>query len=87
MKIVVVVVVDCCLFVVEVYAVDASDISTHTAIIVAQNNLSDQIEVIQCRGEDLKLPQPVDLVISEWMGTLLLVRVHWKRKNSTLSTL
>ena len=71
-----VVVVIVVVVVVEVYAVDASDISTHAAKIVAHNNLSDQIEVIQCRGEDLKLPQQVDLVVSEWMGTLLLVR-YW----------
>ena len=55
------------------YAVDASDITNHTTKIVDCNGLGGKIEVIQCRGEDLQLSEQVDLIISEWMGTLLLV--------------
>lgn len=53
---------------------DASNICTQAREVVERNRLSDRIEVLQCRGEDLVLPQQVDLIISEWMGTLLLVR-------------
>ena len=55
------------------YAIDASDITNHTTKIVDCNGLGEKIEVIQCRGEDLQLSEKVDLIISEWMGTLLLV--------------
>jgi hypothetical protein len=56
-----------------VYAVDASDITKHAAEIIEHNDLSDKIEVIQSRGEELQLPEKVDLIVSEWMGTLLIV--------------
>ena len=55
------------------YAVDASDITKHATEIIEHNDLSDKIEVIQCRGEELQLPEKVDLIVSEWMGTLLIV--------------
>lgn len=55
------------------YAVDASDITQHAMKIVKHNGLADKIEVIQSRGEDLQLSEKVDLIVSEWMGTLLLV--------------
>ncbi len=55
------------------YAVDASDITKHATEIIEHNDLSDKIEVIQSRGEELQLPDKVDLIVSEWMGTLLIV--------------
>ena len=55
------------------YAVDASDITKHATEIIEHNDLSDKIEVIQSRGEELQLPEKVDLIVSEWMGTLLIV--------------
>ena len=55
------------------YAVDASDITKHATDIIEHNDLSDEIEVIQSRGEELQLPEKVDLIVSEWMGTLLIV--------------
>ena len=58
------------------YAVDASDITKHATEIIEHNDLSDKIEVIQSRGEELQLTEKVDLIVSEWMGTLLLVGQH-----------
>ena len=55
------------------YAVDASDVTKHATEIIEHNDLSDKIEVIQSRGEELQLPEKVDLIVSEWMGTLLIV--------------
>ena len=52
---------------------EASDIAEQAAAIVEHNHLSSIIEVVQSRGEDLQLSERVDLIISEWMGTLLLV--------------
>ena len=31
------------------------------------------IEVIQSKVEEVKLPEEVDFIVSEWMGTFLLV--------------
>ena len=58
----------------QVYAVEASDCSEHAQTLVHHNDLSDVIQVIQCRVENLDLPEQVDLIISEWMGTMLMVR-------------
>ena len=58
------------------YAVDASNITKHAAEVVEHNGLTDKVEVIQCKGEELQLSEKVDLIVSEWMGTLLLVCQH-----------
>lgn len=56
------------------YAVDASNITSQADEVVRHNGLADRIEVIKSKGEELNLPEKVDLIVSEWMGTLLLVR-------------
>ncbi|KAK3599046.1 hypothetical protein CHS0354_012531 [Potamilus streckersoni] len=56
----------------EIYAVEASDMVEHTKTIVEKNNLGEIIQVIHGYAEELKLEERVDLIISEWMGTLLL---------------
>ena len=45
----------------------------HTQEVIKRNDLAHNIEVIQDYAENLKLDQQVDLIISEWMGTILLV--------------
>lgn len=55
------------------YAVEASDVAKHAAQLVAHNQLGGQVEVLQSRAEEVELAEKVDLIISEWMGTLLLV--------------
>ena len=57
----------------QVYAVEASDIAKHVSQLVALNGLGGQVEVLQMRAEEVELEENVDLIISEWMGTLLLV--------------
>ena len=59
------------------YAVDASDIVTHAKGVISHNHLSEKVEVIQSKVEELELPEKVDLIVSEWMGTLLLVRDYY----------
>ncbi|KAL0242771.1 hypothetical protein GEMRC1_005334 [Eukaryota sp. GEM-RC1] len=55
----------------KVYAVDASGI-VHTARrIVALNNMSEIIEVIEGKIEDIYIPEQADIIISEWMGYCL----------------
>jgi 2-polyprenyl-3-methyl-5-hydroxy-6-metoxy-1,4-benzoquinol methylase len=56
----------------KVYAVDASEIADHARKIVENNGLSDKIEVIKGKMEEIVLPEKVDVIISEWMGLFLL---------------
>ena len=59
----------------QVYAIEASKLAVHTQEVVKCNGLEDRVEVIHGKIEDVDLPDKVDLIISEWMGTLLLVRL------------
>ena len=46
----------------------------HTGQLVMQNGFADIITVFQQKVEDVVLPEKVDVLVSEWMGTCLLVR-------------
>ena len=56
----------------KVYAVEYTDMATHARKMVEQNGLSHIVEVIKSSVEDLELPCQVDIIVSEWMGYLLL---------------
>ena len=56
----------------RVYAVEATPMAKHAATLVAGAGLSDVIEVIQGTVESVDLPEKVDIIVSEWMGYLLL---------------
>lgn len=56
----------------KVYAVEASDLADWTELIVAANGLQDRIQVVKGRIEDITLPEKVDVIVSEWMGTFLI---------------
>lgn len=56
----------------RVYAVDASDIAVQASEVVKANNLSDTIIVLHSRVEDVQIDEGVDVIISEWMGYMLL---------------
>lgn len=45
----------------------------HASCVVCHNSLEGVVTVLHCRMEDAVLPEKVDLIISEWMGTLLIV--------------
>jgi len=55
-----------------VYAVEASGMATFARRVVEQNGYSGVIEVINSRVEAAEIPEKVDVIISEWMGTLLI---------------
>lgn len=56
----------------KVYAVDASaDIGSLTTEIVKVNSLDHVISVYIGKIEDIELPEKVDIILSEWMGTFL----------------
>ncbi|XP_068640266.1 probable protein arginine N-methyltransferase 6 isoform X2 [Aristolochia californica] len=56
----------------RVYAIDASDIAVQAKEVVKANNLDDRIIVLLGRVEDVDIDEEVDIIISEWMGYMLL---------------
>eukprot|EP00775_Hariotina_reticulata_P004143 gene4143-4392_t len=56
----------------KVYAVEATSMAKHARALVEHNKLGDVVEVIQGTIESIDLPEKVDIIISEWMGYLLL---------------
>lgn len=55
----------------KVYAVEFTSMATHARRLVKANGLSEVIDVRQCAVEALQV-EKVDIIISEWMGYLLL---------------
>lgn len=56
----------------KVYAVEYTDMAKHARQLVEKNGLSHIVEVIQSSVEELELPCQVDIIVSEWMGYILL---------------
>jgi len=56
----------------KVFAVEYTDMALHARRMVESNGLSGVVEVIQSSVEDLDIPCKVDIIISEWMGYMLL---------------
>lgn len=47
----------------------------YTRQLVKQNGCDEVVAVVQGRAEELELPEQVDVLVSEWMGNCLLVRL------------
>lgn len=56
----------------KVFAVEASPVNKIAENVIKANGYGDEIEVIDKMVEDVRLEDKVDLIVSEWMGTLLL---------------
>ncbi|XP_020575792.1 probable protein arginine N-methyltransferase 6 [Phalaenopsis equestris] len=56
----------------RVYAIEASDIAAQASEVVSANNLSDKVIVIHEKVEKVSIEEKVDVIISEWMGYMLL---------------
>ncbi|KAG6554535.1 hypothetical protein Mapa_003914 [Marchantia paleacea] len=56
----------------KVYAIDASDIAVQAQEVVKANGLSEIITVILGRVEEVDIHEQVDVIVSEWMGYMLL---------------
>ncbi|XP_061571777.1 histone-arginine methyltransferase CARM1-like [Cololabis saira] len=56
----------------RVYAVESSPMARHAQVLVQSNRLSEQILVLEGDVERVSLPGPVDVIVSEPMGYLLL---------------
>ncbi|XP_064472930.1 protein arginine N-methyltransferase 6-like isoform X2 [Ornithodoros turicata] len=78
----------------RVYAIEASDVAQVARKVVSSNGVEQQVEVIQSRVEDADLPDKVDVIVSEWMGYMLLyesmlqsviyARDKWLKKDGVL---
>ncbi|KAH7443903.1 hypothetical protein KP509_02G054900 [Ceratopteris richardii] len=56
----------------KVYAVDASEIAIQAREVVKTNGLSETVVVLVGRIEEVQIEEEVDVIISEWMGYMLL---------------
>jgi predicted RNA methylase len=52
----------------RVFAVERTGVATVARAMIARNGCSEQIEVIEQNVEDVRLPEQVDVIVSEWMG-------------------
>ncbi|CAN7074292.1 unnamed protein product [Brassica oleracea var. botrytis] len=57
----------------RVYAVDASDIAVRAEEVLKANGLSDKVIVLH--GRDVEIEEEADVIVSEWMGYMLLYEV------------
>lgn len=55
----------------KVYAVEASSMAKHAQLLVQANSCVGKIEVLAGKIEEINLPEPVDIIISEPMGYML----------------
>ncbi|XP_018024031.1 protein arginine N-methyltransferase 6 isoform X2 [Hyalella azteca] len=56
----------------KVYAIEASQIAMLAKKSVIANGFEDIITVLEGRAEDVELPEKVDVIVSEWMGYMML---------------
>eukprot|EP00039_Didymoeca_costata_P012153 m.173908 g.173908 ORF g.173908 m.173908 type:complete len:370 (+) comp15397_c0_seq9:134-1243(+) len=56
----------------KVYAVEATYMAKHAQTLCEANGVGHIVEVIQSAMEDVELPEKVDIIVSEWMGYMLL---------------
>ncbi len=78
----------------KVYAIEPTETIDVAKKIAEFNGLSNKIEFIQARMEDVELPESVDLIISEWIGSygdeenlltgVLTFRDKWLKPNGHL---
>ncbi|XP_013407254.1 histone-arginine methyltransferase CARMER isoform X2 [Lingula anatina] len=55
----------------KVYGIEASSMAVHAKELVHQNKLSGKIVIVPGKVEEVEIPEPVDVIISEPMGYML----------------
>lgn len=53
----------------KVYAIEATKMARFARELVQKNGCADQVEVIQRRAQDAMIPEQVDVIVSEWLGS------------------
>jgi len=57
----------------KVIGVERSDMATFARELIHQNGFEDRVEIIQGNADKLKLDEPADVIISEWLGHMAYV--------------
>ena len=52
----------------RVFAVEGTSVALHAETMAKAHGFGGVIEVLRGRMEDVQLPEPVDVIVSEWMG-------------------
>ena len=52
----------------KVYAVECASIARVARQVIARNAVEESIQVLEGKLESIELPEPVDVIVSEWMG-------------------
>jgi SAM-dependent methyltransferase len=61
----------------EVVAIDRTEVSQTAANLIRQHGLSERVRVLRGDVRELQLAQPVDLLVSEWLGNFAFVEDMW----------
>lgn len=56
----------------KVYAIEPTEIVEVARQIARDNGLDDRVEFLNCTAEEADIPEPVDCIVSEWMGIFAL---------------
>ncbi|MBE9068325.1 50S ribosomal protein L11 methyltransferase [Leptolyngbya cf. ectocarpi LEGE 11479] len=56
----------------RVYGVEAGSANKLAKQLIQHSNVSDVVTILHSKVEDIDLDEPVDVIVSEWMGSLLL---------------
>lgn len=57
----------------KIYAVDNTDVIKLAGRLAQDNGLADRIEFTQGMIENVTIPEPVDVIVSEWIGNFLIM--------------
>ena len=57
----------------RVYGIDASEAVQAAANLVKANGLDDRVKILRGPAQELQLDEPVDLMVSEWLGHMAFV--------------
>ncbi len=78
----------------RVYAVERTTVAVLAEQLAAANGFADTIQVIHSDVADIELPEPVDVIVSEWLGgfgidegmlvPVITARDRWLKPNGTL---
>jgi protein arginine N-methyltransferase 2 len=78
----------------RVYAVEASSMAEQAQLVVDRNGLSQVVQIVNAKMEEVHLPEQVDIIVSEWMGsflvfesmleTVLYARDRWLKEDGKL---
>ena len=55
----------------HVYAVEASNAVKLARQLIQSSNLSDVVTILHSKVEDVDIPEQVDVIVSEWMGSFI----------------